>query len=54
MNTIHIERSGGAPVPLTAFDDLQYLKLEQPIDFVWLIRLNHHDKRNALSVPLLV
>ena len=53
MNTTHIERSGAAPVPLTAFEDLQYLKLEQPIGFVWLITLNHHDKRNALCVPLL-
>src|ERR1700722_12494433 len=54
MNTAHIERSGAAPVPLAAFEDLQYLKLEQPIGFVWVITLNHHDKRNALCVPLLV
>jgi enoyl-CoA hydratase len=53
MNTAHIERSGAAPVPLAACEDLQYLKLEQPVEFVWLITLNHHDKRNALCVPLL-
>jgi enoyl-CoA hydratase len=54
MNTAHTEkRSGAAPVPLGVCEDLQYLKLEKPAELVWLITLNHHDKRNALSVALL-
>ena len=38
---------------VAAFSSLGLIKLEQPVPFVWLITMNHHAKRNALSLALL-
>jgi enoyl-CoA hydratase len=38
---------------LSGLPVLQFIKIEQPADFVWLVTLHHHEKRNALSIAML-